>query len=362
MAESTYQARRERMLGLLEERQAAAAAFSQLSNIRYLTGFSGSSAVVLLSAKETILYTDPRYELQAAQETGGRVKVVRGPLWPEVVKSVKQRRLTQLGVEAEALPQAEYARIGEQLGRGVRLSDVSGLAERLRAVKDAGEIEAIRRSVEVCDRAYLETVKQIRVGISEREIAAELEYRMRRLGAERPAFETIVAAGARSALPHAQPTGSRVRADQLVLVDMGASLEGYASDMTRMSHTGRPTSATKRLYAAVLEAQLAALDAVRPGATCAGVNRAARKMLQRHGYAEFFVHSTGHGLGLEIHEAPRIGRRVKEALEQNMVITIEPGAYIPGRGGVRIEDTVLVTARGAEVLTAVPKGLLVLEA
>jgi Xaa-Pro aminopeptidase len=141
---------------------------------------------------------------------------------------------------------------------------------------------------------------------------------------------------------------------------MGASREGYASDMTRMTHTGRPTGQTKRLYAAVLEAQLAALEAVRPGAACAAIDGVARRTLQRLGYAEFFVHSTGHGLGLEIHEAPRIGRRAKETLEQNMVITIEPGAYLPGRGGVRIEDTVLVTARGAEVLTAVPKELLVL--
>lgn len=183
---------------------------------------------------------------------------------------------------------------------------------------------------------------------------------MRRLGAERPSFETIVAAGPRSALPHAQPTRSRIEPNQLVLVDMGACLDGYASDMTRMSHTGRPNAQTRRLYAAVLEAQLAALDAVRPGAKCSSIDGTARKTLQRHGLGEFFVHSTGHGLGLEIHESPRIGRRAKDKLEQNMVITIEPGAYIPGKGGVRIEDTVLVTARGAEVLTTVPKELLVL--
>ena len=360
MAQSTYQARRERLLGLLAERKTAAAAFSHLPTIRYLTGFSGSSALVLLSEREAVLYTDPRYELQAAGETDCKVRVVRGALWPELVKSVRRRRANSLGLEAEQLAQAEYARIGEQLGPGVLLSDVSGLAEGLRAVKDAGEIEAIRRSMDVCGRAYLQTLRKIRVGISEAEIAAELEYRMRRLGAERPAFETIVAAGARTALPHAQPTGSRVQANQLVLIDMGASREGYASDMTRVIHTGRPTAPTKRLYAAVLEAQLAALDAVRPGATCASIDGVARRTLTRHGYGEFFVHSTGHGLGLAIHEAPRIGRRAKDVLERNMVITIEPGAYIPGRGGVRIEDTLVVTERGADVLTAVPKELLVL--
>ena len=360
MAESTYQTRRERVLALLQAQQTDAAAFSHLPNIRYLTGFSGSNAIVVLSERESVLYTDPRYELQAAEETDCKLRVVRGPLWPEVTKAARRRRFKSLGLETELLAQAEYARIGEQLANGAQLGDVSGLVERLRAVKDAGEIAAIRRSMEVCGRAYLQTMNKLRVGMSETGIAAELEYRMRRLGAERPAFETIVAAGPRSALPHAQPTGSRVQANQLVLVDMGASLDGYASDMTRMSHTGRPNAQTKRLYAAVLEAQLAALDAVRPGVKCSSIDGIARKTLQRRGLAEFFVHSTGHGLGLEIHETPRIGRRAKDKLEQNMVITIEPGAYIPGQGGVRIEDTVLVTARGAEVLTAVPKGLLVL--
>lgn len=361
MAETTYQARRTRLLKLIETQLPVdAAAFSHLPNVRYLTGFSGSNAVALVGAAGTVLFTDPRYELQAEMETDCKVRVVRGPLWPEVLHSVQRRRWTRLGLEAEYLPQAEHARLAEDLGPKVCLSDASGLAERLRSVKDEVEIAAIRRSMAVCEQAYLETLKRIRPGITETAIAAELEFRMRRLGADKAAFDTIVAAGARSALPHAQPTGSRVQPNQLVLVDMGASLDGYASDMTRMSHTGRPTGQTKRLYAAVLEAQKAAFDAVRPGVACAAIDRVARRTLRRLGYGDFFVHSTGHGLGLEIHEAPRVGRRAEETLEQNMVITIEPGAYIPGRGGVRIEDTVLVTANGAEALTAVPKELTVL--
>jgi Xaa-Pro aminopeptidase len=197
--------------------------------------------------------------------------------------------------------------------------------------------------------------------MTERAIAAELEYRMRRLGAEKPSFETIVASGERSALPHAQPTVSRLEANRLLLIDVGASLDGYASDMTRVVHTGRASKATRRLYDAVLEAHLAALDLVRPGVTCSAIDGAARKTLKRFGYDQYFQHSTGHGLGLEIHEAPRIGRRIEDVIEQNMVITIEPGAYIPGTGGVRIEDTVLVTEQGAESLTKVPKEFLVLE-
>ena len=315
----------------------------------------------MLTARGATLFTDPRYELQAAQQVDCPVKVVRGSLWPEVAKTVKRRKLAALALEAEHLAQAEFARIASELGADVALGDVSGLAERLRSVKDPQEIDAIRRSMELCGKAYLQTLKRIKIGMTESAIAAELEYRMRRLGAEKPSFETIVAAGERSALPHAQPTRARLEADQLLLVDMGACLDGYASDMTRVVHTGRASKLTRRLYDAVLEAHLTALDMVRPGVTCSELDGAARKTLKRFGYAQYFQHSTGHGLGLEIHEAPRVGRLVNDVIERNMVITIEPGAYIPGTGGVRIEDTVLVTERGAESLTKVPKEFLVLE-
>ena len=361
MTKSPFVLRRERLLGLLEERKSAAAAFSHLPNVRYLSGFTGSNAVLLLTGRGVTLFTDPRYELQASGEVDCPVKIVRGSLWPEVAKTVRRRKVATLALEAEHLAQAEFVRIAAVLGDSVNLADVSGLAERLRSVKDPTEIEAIRRSMDVCGKAYLQTLKKIKVGMTENAIAAELEYRMRRLGAEKPSFETIVASGERSALPHAQPTGARLEANRLLLVDMGACLNGYASDMTRVVHMGRASKATRRLYDAVLEAHLAALDLVRPGVTCSEVDGAARKTLKRLGYAQYFQHSTGHGLGLEIHEAPRIGRKIEDVIEQNMVITIEPGAYIPGAGGVRIEDTVLVTERGAESLTKVPKEFLVLE-
>jgi Xaa-Pro aminopeptidase len=358
---SSFALRRDRLLGLLEERKSAAAVFSHLPNVRYLSGFTGSNAVLLLTARSATLFTDPRYELQAAEEVDCPVKVVRGSLWPEVAKAVKRRKVATLALEAEHLAQAEFARIAAGLGESVSLGDVSGLAERLRSVKDAWEIEAIRRSMDVCGKAYVQTLQKIKLGMTENAIAAELEYRMRRLGAEKPSFETIVATGERSALPHAQPTGSRLEANQLLLIDMGASLDGYASDMTRVVHTGRASRLAKRLYDAVLEAHMAAFEMVRPGVTCSAIDGAARKTLKRFGYDQYFQHSTGHGLGLEIHEAPRVGRTVPDVIEQNMVITIEPGAYIPGTGGVRIEDTVLVTERGAESLTKVPKEFLVLE-
>jgi Xaa-Pro aminopeptidase len=227
-------------------------------------------------------------------------------------------------------------------------------------VKSERELALIRQSVETNSRAFELAARHARPGMSESDFAAEIEYRMRRLGAEKPAFETIVAAGARSALPHAAPTRARFKARDLVLVDMGAMQSGYASDMTRMAHFGAPPPRIKRMYRAVLEAQQKALDAVRPGVSAAFVDQAARKTLRGYGLDRNFMHSTGHGLGLEIHEPPRLGRKEKTKLQAGMVITVEPGAYVAGLGGIRIEDTALVTERGCEVLTPTPKELMIL--
>jgi Xaa-Pro aminopeptidase len=203
-------------------------------------------------------------------------------------------------------------------------------------------------------------VARVKPGMKEQDLAAELEYRMRRLGAEKPSFETIVAGGERSALPHAQPTAARFETGQLIVVDMGALQEGYCSDMTRMLFLGTPGAKVKRTYKAVLEAQLAGIDAVRAGARTAAVDAAARKVLLGYGLEQAFVHSTGHGLGLEIHEPPRLGKRDKGRLKAGMAITIEPGVYIEGFGGIRIEDTVLVTDKGCEILTPTNKELRIL--
>jgi Xaa-Pro aminopeptidase len=220
----------------------------------------------------------------------------------------------------------------------------------------------IRRSVHANSEAYARTMKRLRVGVRELEIAAELEFQMKKLGCEKAAFETIVAVGERSALPHAHPTARRFQANELLLIDMGATLDGYTSDMTRMAYSGAPPKRVKDLYRAVLEAQLAGLAAVRSGIEVSKVDAAARNVLKSHKLDKQFVHSTGHGLGLEIHEAPKIGRplgrgkkKEEPRLRAGMVITIEPGAYLPGFGGVRIEDTALVTESGCEVLTPTSK-------
>jgi len=232
------------------------------------------------------------------------------------------------------------------------------VVEKQRMVKSATEIELIRRSVEANSEAFESALAVVRPGKTrEADLAAEIDYRMRKLGAERPAFETIVASGPRSAMVHAQPSERILSRNDLVLIDMGATRKGYASDMTRVVHIGRPSSRIKRIYSAVLEAQMAAIEAVRPGVTAARVDLEARRALKQKGLAKAFVHSTGHGLGLEIHEPPRLGKQDKTRLEEGMTITIEPGAYLEGFGGVRIEDVVVVTQSGCEILTRTSKQL-----
>jgi Xaa-Pro aminopeptidase len=250
-----------------------------------------------------------------------------------------------------------HQRITKALPKGVTLVPIGPLVERLRMVKSDDEIARIRRSVLTNSQAFEKATRAIRPGARESTIAAELEYQMRRLGAEKAAFETIVAMGSRSALPHAQPTARKLANNELLLIDMGACQDGYMSDMTRVLFLGKPDRRVRSMYNAVLKAQLAAIDSVRPGVTAAHVDGAARRVLVKEGLGKEFVHSTGHGLGLEIHEGPRLGRRDKTKLEPGMAITIEPGAYVRDFGGIRIEDTVLVTRNGCEVLTPTSKEL-----
>jgi Xaa-Pro aminopeptidase len=258
------------------------------------------------------------------------------------------------------IPYAAYSELQGNLRLGASLKPVTNVVERLRMVKSATEVQLIRQSVTTNSHAYDRAVARLKPSSTEADFAAELEYQMRRLGAEKAAFETIVAGGPRSALPHARPTSEALAPDRLLLVDMGALQAGYCSDMTRMMHLGRVGAKAKKLFKAVLEAQLAAVDAVREGVAAFRVDRKARQVLKAFGYDKLFIHSTGHGLGLEIHEPPRLGKGDNTKLESGMVVTIEPGAYIEGFGGVRIEDTVVVTRNGCEVLTPTSKELLVL--
>ena len=357
MANNEYEQRRQAMAGGLKKRKLDAFLVSFSPNLRYLSGFTGSNGALLLLPGKSLLFTDPRYQIQAAQESTCTVRIVKGPLVTGLQAAIEKLRLRLIGYEPARMTCDFYNALKSRLSLRASLEPVQGWVEELRMVKSDAELALIGRSVETNSRAFEQTIARIKPGIKEQDLAAELEYRMRRLGAEKPSFETIVATGSRSALPHAQPTVARLGSGDMVVIDMGAFQQGYASDMTRMLSVGPPSAKVKRLYRAVLEAQLAAIDTVRAGVGTAQVDRAARKVLKGYGLEQAFIHSTGHGLGLEIHEPPRLGKHDKLKLQAGMAVTIEPGAYLEGFGGVRIEDTVVVTAKGCEVLTPTAKDL-----
>jgi Xaa-Pro aminopeptidase len=331
---------------------------SHLPNVRYLSGFTGSNGLLVVTRRSTTLFTDPRYDIQSAQECDCPARAVTGPTWRAAIAELRRRRVRRLALESARLSHDTWTLVEEGLGPRARLTPVRELVETLRMVKSPDEIEKVRRSVRLCSQAFAQVVKWLRPGRTELEIAAELDHRMRRLGAEAAAFETIVAVGERAALPHASPGETRFEPGRSLLIDMGACLNGYASDMTRVVHCGPPPARLRRIYDAVLEAQLAGIAAVKPGATAHDVDAAARNALKKRKLDQYFTHSTGHGLGLEIHESPRLGANSKTVLEPGMTITVEPGVYIEGFGGVRIEDTVLVSETGVDVLTPTSKQFL----
>ncbi len=354
-----FQERREALAEQLQTARIEGFFTTALPNIRYLAGFTGSNGALLLTRDRSLLVTDPRYATQAPQESDCEVKIAKGPMLKEVARWIKRLRIRSLGYERNRISLAQFEEIKTQ-AENIRLKPLIGAVEAQRSIKSESEISAIRTSVVLNSAALAMALRQFKSGMKEMELAAEIDYSMRKLGADGVAFETIVASGARAALPHARPTSHEIKPDQLLLIDMGASVAGYASDMTRTYALGKLDAKRKKMYRAVLESQLAAIDAVRPGVTCASVDRAARTVLSKSGLEELFIHSTGHGLGLEIHEQPRIGRKEKSRLHVGMVITIEPGVYDAGLAGVRIEDTVVVTASGCETLTPTEKELVVL--
>jgi len=357
--------RRARIIPLLDEgtqpdeTKAEAFLTTALSNVRYLTGFTGSNGALLVTRSRAIFFTDPRYQTQSAQEVDCDIRVAKGPLAKNIAATVKRLKLKSLAFERNRLSFEDYGQLTELL-KGLTLKPFGGLVERLRMVKSADEIETIRTSVKLNSAALEQAMGRFQQGMTELDLAAEIDYRMRLLGADGTAFDTIVAAGARTALPHAHPTAHPIEAGELLLIDMGATVAGYASDMTRCYVVGKANAKIRRIYKAVLDSQLAALALLKPGMTCAKLDQAVRAVLRGYGLDKLFVHSTGHGLGLEIHEGPRIGKKEAVKFEVGMTVTIEPGVYEEGTGGVRIEDTVVVTERGCEVLTPTKKELVVL--
>lgn len=356
---SEFEARRSDIVARLPALKIDCLLVSSPANVRYLSGFAGSNGLILLTASETHFFTDPRYALTAHRDIQAKIHIVKGPMIPGVAAVIKRKRLKKIGFEGGWTHYDAYLRLKENLPLGASPVPVGRIIEERRMLKSPTEVETIRRSVNINSEAYARVLKRLRPGVRELDVAAEIEFQMKMLGAELPAFDTIVAAGPRSAFPHAHPTANRIGENELLLIDMGANLAGYCSDMTRVVHLGKPPKRIRDLYRAVLEAQLAGIAAVKAGVTAGSVDLATRKVLKKHQLDKVFIHSTGHGLGLEIHESPRLGKNEAMPLAAGMTVTIEPGAYIEGLAGIRIEDTVLVTETGCEVLTPSSKEFIV---
>jgi Xaa-Pro aminopeptidase len=351
--------RRRALRRILAEKDADALLLTHLPNVFYLCGFSGSAGALLVTAGSATLFTDGRYTVQARREAdGAQVRIVAGSLARAIGERLRALGCRRVALEANRVSVAQQRLLRRAGGTRVRWVAVEGWVERLRARKDPREVAVMRRAARMASRVLEEVLPLVRPGIRENEVAAEIEYRMRRAGASGPSFETIVASGARSALPHARPSGKRLRKNELVVLDLGVILRHYCSDLTRTVYLGRAPDRVRRWYAAVLEAQQAARQALRPGVLAAEVDRAARQVLERSGLGRYFVHGTGHGLGLEVHEEPRLAAGQKARIEEGFVVTVEPGVYREGFGGIRIEDDVVVTARGPLTLTDAPRDLI----
>ena len=329
------------------------------ANLRYLCGYTGSNGLLLFLAGRRVFFTDGRYTQQAREEVqGARLVIAKGPLLNDAAKLIGKLKSAVIGFEADYTTVAAAEQMRKLVHRKVEWKSTTGLIMRQRMIKDAEEVRFITDAVRLGAVVYKEALKALRPGVRESEVAGRLEYAARRAGADGMSFETIVAAGKRAALPHGRASGQPIPQRGFVVVDSGVILRGYCSDMTRTVHVGRATREERRWYEAVLEAQLAGLAAVAPGKTAAQVDQAARQVLRNAGLDSYFTHSTGHGVGLEIHEPPRLAKLQEERLEPGMVVTVEPGIYVPGKGGIRIEDMVVVTGSGSQVLTPVTKELI----
>jgi len=340
----------------LEERGADALLVTDLANVRWLTGFSGSNAAALVGPEGTRTFlTDFRYLTQSAAEVDAAWE---RRIAPDLLARAAEDAagVARLGFEDQHLSVRDHGRLAELLDEA-ELVPCGGLVEGLRARKDEEEVERIRAAAAVADEAFEEVLAEGLVGRTEREVALALELAMRRRGASGPSFPPIVAAGPHGAQPHARPRDVPIPAGTLVVIDWGAQLDGYASDCTRTIATGALDPRDRQVYDVVLRAQEAALEAVRPGPTGREVDAVARGIIERAGHAEHFGHGLGHGVGLEVHEGPRLSQRSDTALEAGMVVTVEPGVYVPGAVGVRIEDLVVVGEDGPVVLTHTPKAL-----
>jgi Xaa-Pro aminopeptidase len=356
---SSFVARRKRLRALIKKAEADALLVTNFTNVTYLTGFTGDDSYLLATLNGESLVTDPRYTTQLEEECPGLVLEIREPgvtMLQGVGAAVKRAKVERVGLEGTSATVSFQQSLMKALP-SVKIVVTENLVERLRIVKDRDEVEATRVACQQARRAFDVVRAGLTSDMTELDVAAELEYQARRFGAKALSFPAIVAVGPRAALPHARPTSRRLSESDFTLIDWGVNSGLYMSDLTRIIVTGKISPKLRKIYGVVLKAQLAAIGAIRPGLTGEEVDRVARRIITRAGFGKAFGHGLGHGTGLEIHEAPRLAVGQKTKLRPGMIVTVEPGVYVPGWGGVRIEDDVLVTRTGHEVLSDVPKQL-----
>src|SRR5689334_10894593 len=348
--------RLDRLAERLRERELDALIVTDLVNVRYLTSFSGTNGAAVFSPDERLFYTDFRYLTQAAEQVDGwEQRIAQVDLLGAIATALPDD--ARVGFDDAQMSVKSYEHLAEAAAESVELVPAGGLIEDLRAVKDADEIAAIRAAAELADCALEEVLERGLAGRTERDVALDIEFTQRRLGAEGASFPAIVAAGEHGALPHARPRDREIPRGTLVVVDWGCMLDGYASDCTRTYATGEVDPRDREVYDLVARAQEEALAAVRPGPTGKEVDAVAREIIDGAGHAEHFGHGLGHGVGMDVHEGPRLTTTSDTALQPGHVVTVEPGVYVPSAVSVRIEDLVVVTEDGHEVLSGLPKDL-----
>lgn len=330
---------------------------TNLNNIRYLCGYSGSCGTLLITKKNAVFFTDFRYQEQSAREIGDAAEIVifKNNQIEMMQKYLKKLRVKALGVE-KSLNLRQFLLFSEEFK--MDLYPTEGLVERLRQIKDADELKSLKTAFSIADASFAELMKIIRPGMTENEVAAHLEFFMKMKGSDAPSFSTIIASGPNSACPHHHPCDRKLKKNEMVKIDFGAVCDGYHSDMTRTIFLGKATAKFKKVYATVLEAQTKAIKAIKVGAVCRDVDAVARKIITDAGYGENFGHGLGHSLGLDIHEAPSLSPKCEDEISAGMAFTVEPGIYLPEWGGIRIEDVFVVKEKGLQQLTNTPNSLL----
>ncbi len=354
-----FRKRRSALRKKLKSVEAESALITDETNVTYLTGFTGDSTYLFITPKNEILLSDSRYSIQIEEECpelDSQIRTAKTNLLDHVANVLKRSKPKNLAIEAHKTTKSDYDKLNEKL-RSTQMVDTNGMVEELRAIKDKSEVDTIRRAISIAERSFQVIRSQLTPEQTELQIAHNLEHQIRGLGGSACSFEPIVGVGPRGALPHGRPSGAVVGDHPFLLMDWGAKYRGYASDLTRILVTGKISPKLERVYNVVLKAQLAAINKLRPGAKLKEVDRAARKVIQDAGFGRRFGHGLGHGFGLQIHELPFMSPSASGTLKSGMVVTVEPGIYLTGWGGVRIEDDVLITSDGHEVLTKVPKVL-----